>query len=70
MSPARSSNERAAQRDERMLRAALAAARRGDGRVFPNPSVGAVIYRGDRILGRGTTQPPGGKHAEIVALDV
>jgi diaminohydroxyphosphoribosylaminopyrimidine deaminase/5-amino-6-(5-phosphoribosylamino)uracil reductase len=52
-----------------MLRAALAAARRGDGRVFPNPSVGAVIYRGDRILGRGTTQPPGGRHAEIVAIE-
>ena len=52
-----------------MLRAALAAARRGDGRVFPNPSVGAVIYRGDRILGRGTTEPPPGKHAEIVALE-
>lgn len=52
-----------------MLRAALAAARRGDGRVFPNPSVGAVIYRGDRVLGRGTTQPPGGRHAEIMAIE-
>ena len=56
-------------RDEKMMRAALACARRGDGRVFPNPSVGAVVFRGDRILGRGTTRPPGGKHAEIVAMD-
>lgn len=52
-----------------MMRAALAAARRGDGRVHPNPSVGAVVFRGDRILGRGTTRPPGGAHAEIVAME-
>ena len=55
-------------RDERMMRAALSAARRGDGRTHPNPSVGAVVFRGDRILGRGTTRPPGGAHAEIAAL--
>ena len=52
-----------------MMRAALAAARRGDGRVHPNPSVGAVVFRGDRILARGTTRPPPGAHAEIVAMD-
>lgn len=69
MSPVSKTSDRVAKRDERMLRAAIAGARRGDGRVFPNPSVGAVIFRGDRILGRGTTQPPGGKHAEIVAID-
>jgi len=52
-----------------MLRRALAAAARGDGRTHPNPSVGAVVYRGDRVLGVGTTRPPGGAHAEIVALE-
>lgn len=51
------------------MRLALAQARRGEGRVFPNPSVGAVVVRGDRILGRGHTQPPGGPHAEVVALE-
>lgn len=51
-----------------MLREALRLAVRGEGRTHPNPSVGAVVYRGDRILGRGTTRPPGGPHAEIVAL--
>jgi len=51
-----------------MLREALRLAARGEGRTHPNPSVGAVVYRGDRILGRGTTRPPGGPHAEIVAL--
>lgn len=60
---------RASDRDVRMLRRALAAAARGDGLTHPNPSVGAVVYRGDRILGVGTTRPPGGAHAEIVALE-
>ncbi len=59
----------AAARDERMMRRALRAAARGDGRTHPNPSVGAVVYRGERILGIGTTRPPGGPHAEIVAMD-
>ena len=58
-----------ARRDEKMLRLALRAAARGDGRTFPNPSVGAVVYRGDRVLARGTTRPPGGAHAEIVAIE-
>ncbi|MFZ2511504.1 MAG: bifunctional diaminohydroxyphosphoribosylaminopyrimidine deaminase/5-amino-6-(5-phosphoribosylamino)uracil reductase RibD [Gordonia sp. (in: high G+C Gram-positive bacteria)] len=36
----------------------------------PNPPVGAVILdcRGE-VVGVGYTQPPGGRHAEIVALD-
>jgi diaminohydroxyphosphoribosylaminopyrimidine deaminase / 5-amino-6-(5-phosphoribosylamino)uracil reductase len=54
--------------DEAMMREALRLARRGDGRTFPNPSVGAVVFRGQRILGRGTTRPPGGAHAEVVAI--
>jgi len=50
------------------MRRALSLARRAQGRTWPNPAVGAVIWRGDRILGRGATRPPGGPHAEIVAL--
>ena len=51
------------------MRAALAQARRASGRTFPNPAVGAVVFRGDRVLGRGFTRPAGGPHAEIVALE-
>lgn len=51
------------------MRLALAQARRVSGRTFPNPPVGAVVYRGDRVLGRGATRPVGGAHAEIVAID-
>jgi len=51
------------------MRLALAQARRALGRTFPNPAVGAVVFRGARVLGRGFTQAPGGAHAEIVALE-
>jgi diaminohydroxyphosphoribosylaminopyrimidine deaminase/5-amino-6-(5-phosphoribosylamino)uracil reductase len=54
--------------DEAWMLLALAAARRGSGRTHPNPSVGAVVWKGKRLLGRGTTRPPGGAHAEVVAL--
>lgn len=50
------------------MRAALAQARRASGRVWPNPAVGAVVVRGARVLGAGCTQPPGGPHAELVAI--
>ncbi|MFK7894281.1 MAG: bifunctional diaminohydroxyphosphoribosylaminopyrimidine deaminase/5-amino-6-(5-phosphoribosylamino)uracil reductase RibD [Myxococcota bacterium] len=64
------SDARALARDEAMMRQALRMAARGDGRVYPNPSVGAVVFRGDRILGRGTTcaQSKGGAHAEVQAI--
>jgi diaminohydroxyphosphoribosylaminopyrimidine deaminase / 5-amino-6-(5-phosphoribosylamino)uracil reductase len=47
---------------------ALGLARRGLGRVWPNPAVGAVIVDQGRIVGRGWTQPGGRPHAETVAL--
>lgn len=34
----------------------------------PNPSVGAVIYKDGRLIGRGFTQRTGGPHAEIMAM--
>lgn len=54
---------------EAAMRLALAQARAARGRTYPNPAVGAVVYRGDRVLGRGRTRPAGGPHAEIVALE-
>ncbi len=51
------------------MRLALAEARRALGRTFPNPAVGAVVYRGSRVLGRGRTRPPGQAHAEVVAIE-
>jgi diaminohydroxyphosphoribosylaminopyrimidine deaminase / 5-amino-6-(5-phosphoribosylamino)uracil reductase len=47
---------------------ALRLAARAQGRTWPNPAVGAVIVCDGRVIGRGATRPPGGPHAEIVAL--
>jgi diaminohydroxyphosphoribosylaminopyrimidine deaminase/5-amino-6-(5-phosphoribosylamino)uracil reductase len=54
---------------EAAMRLALREARRGRGRTFPNPCVGAVVVAGDRVLGRGHSRPAGGAHAEVVALE-
>ncbi len=47
---------------------ALDQARLARGTTSPNPSVGAVVVRGGVVVGRGYTRPPGGPHAEVVAL--
>ena len=54
---------------EAAMRRALAQARLASGRTFPNPAVGAVVFRGDRVLGLGRTRPAGGAHAEVVAIE-
>lgn len=54
--------------DARLMRAALALARRGLGRTWPNPSVGCVIVKDGMVVGRGWTQPGGRPHAETEAL--
>lgn len=50
------------------MRAALALAERGLGRVAPNPAVGCVLVREGRVVGRGWTGPGGRPHAETEAL--
>jgi diaminohydroxyphosphoribosylaminopyrimidine deaminase/5-amino-6-(5-phosphoribosylamino)uracil reductase len=50
------------------MRAALALARRGLGRVWPNPAVGCILVNEGRVVGRGWTQPGGRPHAETEAL--
>ena len=47
---------------------ALRLARSVIGKTSPNPAVGAVIVRGGRVVGEGSTQPAGQEHAEVVAL--
>ena len=54
--------------DERWMRLAISLGARGMGRTWPNPSVGCVIVKDGRVLGRGWTQPGGRPHAEPVAL--
>jgi diaminohydroxyphosphoribosylaminopyrimidine deaminase/5-amino-6-(5-phosphoribosylamino)uracil reductase len=50
------------------MRAALGLARRGLGRVWPNPAVGCVLVRDGVVVGRGWTQPGGRPHAETEAI--
>lgn len=54
--------------DRRMMARAIALARKGEGRVEPNPMVGCVIVRNGRIIGEGYHRRFGGPHAEPEAL--
>jgi diaminohydroxyphosphoribosylaminopyrimidine deaminase/5-amino-6-(5-phosphoribosylamino)uracil reductase len=54
--------------DQRFMQLALTLGRRGLGRTWPNPAVGAVVVKDGLIVGRGWTQAGGRPHAEPVAL--
>jgi diaminohydroxyphosphoribosylaminopyrimidine deaminase/5-amino-6-(5-phosphoribosylamino)uracil reductase len=57
------------QTDRRFMAAAIALSRRGRGLSTPNPNVGCLIVRDDRVVGRGWTQKGGRPHAEAQALE-
>ena len=59
---------RASERDEELMAQAAQLAVRARRRTPPNPWVGAVVVADGTIAGRGATEPPGQRHAEIVAL--
>jgi diaminohydroxyphosphoribosylaminopyrimidine deaminase / 5-amino-6-(5-phosphoribosylamino)uracil reductase len=54
--------------DQRFMQLALTLGRRGQGRTWPNPAVGAVVVKDGVIVGRGWTQPGGRPHGEPEAL--
>ena len=54
--------------DQRFMQLALTLGRRGQGRTWPNPAVGAVVVKEGVIVGRGWTQAGGRPHAEPEAL--
>jgi diaminohydroxyphosphoribosylaminopyrimidine deaminase / 5-amino-6-(5-phosphoribosylamino)uracil reductase len=69
MQPNLSSDVVLAQSDDaRFMALALTLGRRGLGRTWPNPAVGAVLVKDGVIVGRGWTQAGGRPHAEIEAL--
>ena len=55
--------------DDDWLTAAARLSLRGRPSSYPNPAVGAVIVRDDRVLARGWTQAGGRPHGEAAALD-
>jgi diaminohydroxyphosphoribosylaminopyrimidine deaminase/5-amino-6-(5-phosphoribosylamino)uracil reductase len=61
------STNRATLRSKLMMEA-LKEAGKGRGKTYPNPGVGAVVARGDRIVGRGFHRKWGLPHAEVEAI--
>lgn len=51
------------------MKRAISLARGGSGQVSPNPLVGAVIVKNEKIIGQGYHERYGGKHAEINAIE-
>jgi diaminohydroxyphosphoribosylaminopyrimidine deaminase/5-amino-6-(5-phosphoribosylamino)uracil reductase len=56
-------------RDRHFMRLALREAGKGLGRTAPNPCVGAVVVKNDRLLAKGYHHRAGTPHAEVHALD-
>jgi diaminohydroxyphosphoribosylaminopyrimidine deaminase / 5-amino-6-(5-phosphoribosylamino)uracil reductase len=54
--------------DERMMRRAIALAQLGRYTADPNPRVGCVIARDERVVGEGSHRKSGEAHAEALAL--
>lgn len=55
--------------DRYYLDLALALAAQGQGKVFPNPMVGAVVVKDGSVVGRGFHRYDHIKHAEVLALE-
>jgi diaminohydroxyphosphoribosylaminopyrimidine deaminase/5-amino-6-(5-phosphoribosylamino)uracil reductase len=55
--------------DESYIKLAIEIAKKGDGKVSPNPMVGCIIVKNDRILGAGFHEKFGGNHAEVNAIE-
>jgi diaminohydroxyphosphoribosylaminopyrimidine deaminase/5-amino-6-(5-phosphoribosylamino)uracil reductase len=51
------------------MKRAFVLAKKGSGKVSPNPLVGAVLVKDGRIIGEGYHQKAGDKHAEINAIE-
>ena len=55
--------------DEKYMQMAMRLALKAKGMTFPNPMVGALVVKEDRIIGRGYHEKAGLPHAEISALN-
>jgi diaminohydroxyphosphoribosylaminopyrimidine deaminase/5-amino-6-(5-phosphoribosylamino)uracil reductase len=57
------------QLDELFMFECLALAAKGAGSVSPNPMVGAVLVKNQRVIARGYHKRFGGPHAEVHAIN-
>ena len=56
-------------RDEYYMKLALTLAEKGRGSVAPNPMVGAIIMKNNRVIGEGYHEKYGQPHAEVNAFN-
>lgn len=55
--------------DKKYMNIALVLAEKGKGFTSPNPLVGAVIVKNEKVIGQGFHQKAGGPHAEVHAVN-
>ena len=53
---------------EKWMRLALSLAKKGEGKVSPNPMVGAVLVKNGKLIAKGYHRYFGGPHAEVEAI--
>jgi len=53
---------------EKWMRLALSLAKKGEGKVSPNPMVGAVLVKDGKLIAQGYHRYFGGPHAEVEAI--
>jgi len=56
------------QKDKYFMNKALELAFKAKGKTSPNPAVGAIVVKNDRILASGYHKKTGSAHAEVIAL--
>ena len=56
-------------RDIVFMQQAIDLGKQAKGTTGDNPYVGCLVVLHEEIIGKGSTQPPGGPHAEIAALN-
>jgi len=54
---------------EKWMRLALSLAKKGEGKVSPNPMVGAVLAKNETIIAQGYHRYFGGPHAEVETIE-
>ena len=54
--------------DDIYMKQAILLGKNAKGKTGDNPYVGCIIVKDGKVLGEGCTSPPGGPHAEVMAL--
>ncbi len=55
---------------EKYMKTVFSLAKKGEGKVSPNPLVGAVVVKQGKIIAEGYHKGPGTPHAEVIAMEI